>query len=248
MKQVPLTVFLALAVLAGAAFAGEDNSILVELYTSQGCSSCPPADALLTKLTQRKGLIAVSLPITYWDMLGWKDTLATQANTERQKHYSEMLGRGGVYTPQIVIDGLTDLLGSRKDADEAAIALRAKALAGTEPQARLQLRLGATALHLGIAAAHGAKPPAATIWLAIVRPSAHVKITGGENAGHVVSYRNVVVGLKPLGEWNGRALSLDLPRSVVGASGDDAVAVIVQQGGYGAILGATPLTGTTPEN
>jgi hypothetical protein len=99
MKPPLLAVLLASAVLAGAAtsaVAGESRPILVELYTSQGCSSCPPADALLAKLAKRKGLIAVSLPITYWDMLGWKDTLASEANTSRQKAYAAATGRGGV--------------------------------------------------------------------------------------------------------------------------------------------------------
>src|SRR5436305_12749827 len=99
--------------------------IVVELYTAQGCSSCPPADALLGQLANRKDLLALSLPVTYWDMLGWRDTLASEANTKRQKAYSKELGRGGIYTPQMIIDGTTDVVGSREQNVAAAIAARA---------------------------------------------------------------------------------------------------------------------------
>ncbi len=115
-----------LAVLAGPAAEAGDlaRPVVVELYTSQGCSSCPPADALLGKLAQRPGVIAISLPITYWDMLGWKDTLASDANTRRQKAYAAAMNHGGVYTPQIIVDGAIDVVGSRAANVEAAIAQR----------------------------------------------------------------------------------------------------------------------------
>ena len=102
---------------------------MVELYTSQGCASCPPADALMGKLAQRLGVIALSLPITYWDMLGWKDTLANDANTRRQKAYAAAMNHGGVYTPQIVVDGMVDVVGSRAANVDAAIAQRRAAIA-----------------------------------------------------------------------------------------------------------------------
>ena len=109
----------------GAACAGEPpRPIVVELYTSQGCSSCPPADALLGRLAQRRDVLALSLPVTYWDMLGWKDTLASPGNTSRQKAYAAALGRGGVYTPQIVVDGVNDVVGSRENDVEAAVTAR----------------------------------------------------------------------------------------------------------------------------
>ena len=110
-----------MALAAAAAQAGEGHPVVVELYTSQGCSSCPPADALLARLAKRKDLITMSLPITYWDMLGWKDTLASEANTRRQKAYASALGRGGVYAPQMIIDGTADVVGSRVDEVQDAI-------------------------------------------------------------------------------------------------------------------------------
>src|ERR1051325_8257849 len=90
----------------GAPEALSRRPVVVELYTSQGCSSCPPADALLGQLSARKDILALSLPITYWDMLGWKDTLASEANSRRQKAYARVLGRGGVYTPAMIVDGM----------------------------------------------------------------------------------------------------------------------------------------------
>jgi len=130
---------------ASAAGAGETvRPIVVELYTSQGCSSCPPADALLGRLAQRPGVIALSLPITYWDMLGWKDTLATEANTRRQKAYAAAMGHGGVYTPQIIVDGVVDVVGSRAANVEAAIAQRRATVAVAVSLAR------AETAHLGL--------------------------------------------------------------------------------------------------
>src|SRR5690242_17489533 len=99
--------------------------VVVELFTSQGCSSCPPADAILGQLAGRKDVIALSLPITYWDMLGWKDTLATDADTKRQKAYAQVMWRGGVYTPQIIVDGVNDVVGGRDAQIETTITARA---------------------------------------------------------------------------------------------------------------------------
>src|SRR3954471_16694809 len=105
----------ALTALALPAVAGSPpdsktrRPVLVELYTSQGCSSCPPADALLGQLSTRRDVLAISLPVTYWDMLGWHDTLASETNTRRQKEYAKQLGRGGIYTPQMIVDGASDV-------------------------------------------------------------------------------------------------------------------------------------------
>jgi hypothetical protein len=242
MKPPLLAVLLASAVLAGAAtsaVAGESRPILVELYTSQGCSSCPPADALLAKLAKRKGLIAVSLPITYWDMLGWKDTLASEANTSRQKAYAAATGRGGVYTPQIIVGGVKDVVGSREDDVEAAID-------AAMPTANLPLSvdIGFTRmpqkLHVAIAAAPGVfskNQPNATIWLFRLRSTVTVRIGAGENDGRTVTYRNVVSDIKELGRWNGRAVSFDSPLAGAKTPPHDGVVMVLQQGGYGRVLG-----------
>jgi hypothetical protein len=109
---------------APAADAGGKRPVVVELFTSQGCSSCPPADAVIGHLADRKDVLALTLPVTYWDMLGWKDTLASDGNTRRQKAYAAAMGRGGVYTPQMIVDGATDVVGSREQAVDAAIVSR----------------------------------------------------------------------------------------------------------------------------
>ena len=125
---IPAVTFATLVV-APVAFAGSpeaptptDKPVVVELFTSQGCSDCPPADALLGELATRKDVIALTLPVTYWDMLGWKDTFASEANTVRQKAYAKAMGRSGVYTPQIIVNGKADIVGGRRDQVIAAIA------------------------------------------------------------------------------------------------------------------------------
>jgi hypothetical protein len=135
-RILPLALVFGLA--AGAAEAGATRPIVVELFTSQGCSSCPPADILLAKLTQKPGVIPLSLPITYWDMLGWKDTLASEANTHRQKAYATAMGHGGVYTPQMIVDGVSDVVGSRAAQIEAVIAERRAQMADARAQALAQ--------------------------------------------------------------------------------------------------------------
>ncbi len=287
MKRVFLAVLFLSAALAGAtanAFAGEGRPVLVELYTSQGCGACVPADKLLIKLAKRKGLIAVSLPITYWDMLGWKDTLASEANTRRQKAYAGAMGRGGVYTPQIVIDGVKDVVGSHEDLVEGAVeaaeearddaseaiadardalddasngdlpigvsafgALRRKTemlTARLPPSVDIGLKRMPQKLNVAIAAAPdvAAKNKLnATIWLLRLRSAVTVRIDAGENAGRTVTYRNVVSDIKELGRWNGRAVSIDLPRVDAKNPPHDGVVVVLQQGGYGRVLGAAYL-------
>jgi hypothetical protein len=208
------------------------HPVVVELYTSQGCSSCPPADALLGQLAGRKDVVALSFPVTYWDMLGWRDTLASEANTKRQKQYAKELGRGGVYTPQIIIDGLKDVVGSREQAVQAAIVARLAEAGGVPVDLdgnRQQVRI-----EVGSAPAAGRE---ATIWLLRVLPQATVSIGDGENNGRTITYRNVVRDIKAVGVWKGQPVSVTLPRAEAG-NPHDGIAVVVQQGGYGRVVGA----------
>ncbi len=224
-------VFLSLGVSSGASAGDGIRPVVVELYTSQGCSSCPPADALMGQLTQRPDLLAVSLPITYWDMLGWKDTLASPANTARQKAYSQMMGHGGIYTPQIIVDGLTDVVGSRDAQVKAAIAAREAHMSAVS----VLLKPDAHQVHVLIGAG---KPTDATVWVFHILTTATVNIGKGENEGRTMTYRNVVRDLKPVGSWKGQTLALDLPRHDPADPPHDAMAVVVQQGGYGRVIGA----------
>jgi len=230
-----IAVVLAAAALFPAAVAdagAAKRPVVVELYTSQGCSSCPPADAILGQLATRKDVIAMSLPITYWDMLGWKDTLASDADTKRQKAYAQAMWRGGVYTPQIIVDGVTDVVGGRDAQVEATIAARA----ADQQAVPVSVSADKRVVHVGVGAAD-VKDANATIWLFVVQPQATVTITDGENKGHTYTYHNIVREIRPLGIWKGQPFSLDLPRAeLLGAH--DSVVVAVQQGGYGRILGA----------
>ena len=261
-----------------SAFAGEAaRPIVVELFTSQGCSSCPPADLLLGKLAQRPGVIAISLPITYWDMLGWKDTLASEANTRRQKAYAAAMNHGGIYTPQIVVDGVVDVVGSRGANVEAAIAARRAAIQAAtatmvaradmarasadivraetaapvaaampappamparpaDPVVQVAVTQSPQEMHIDIGAAPGA--PNATVWMFHLRSAVSVNIASGENEGHTVVYHNVAGDVRALGIYKGRAMSLTLPRAAMAGLPHDGVAVIVQQDGYGHVIGA----------
>ncbi|HEY5049006.1 MAG TPA: DUF1223 domain-containing protein [Rhizomicrobium sp.] len=216
------------------AWANGKRPVVIELYTSQGCSSCPPADALLARLADRKDVLALSLPITYWDMLGWKDTLASEANTRRQKAYAEAMGHGGVYTPQMIVDGVNDLVGSREAAIEAAIDARAADLRD------VPVSLSALPHELRVAVGPGGeRGEVATIWIFEILGKATVAIHGGENDGRSMTYRNVVREVKAVGIWKGQQVSLDLPRQDLMSEPHDKVAVIVQEGGgYGRVIGA----------
>src|SRR6185295_14552297 len=126
--------------------------VVVELFTSQGCSDCPAADRIVTELAKRKDVIALSLPITYWDMLGWKDTLATEANTNRQKSYAKAMNRSGIYTPQVIIDGHLDIVGNQRDKVMAAVANRAVEIAYDQP-VNLTLAIASGRVEISIPAA-----------------------------------------------------------------------------------------------
>ncbi|HSC19089.1 MAG TPA: DUF1223 domain-containing protein [Rhizomicrobium sp.] len=224
-----------LTLLTSSASGGETQPrrpVVVELYTSQGCSSCPPADALLGQLASRKNILAMSLPVTYWDMLGWRDTLATEANTQRQKAYAKQLGRGGVFTPEIIVDGMTDIIGSREQSVEGAIAAKA-----ADVQA-VPIRLAANHEQIRVAVGGAPQPVgAATIWLFGILPQASVSIHNGENDGRTLTYRNVVRHIRAVGNWKGQPVNLTLARTEAGAP-RESIAVVLQQGGYGRVIGA----------
>jgi hypothetical protein len=230
-----LLVWAGLLLATGASHAGDAPArpIVVELFTSQGCDSCPPADAVLAQLADRKDLIALTLPVTYWDMLGWRDTLASDANTRRQKGYAEAMGHGGVYTPEMIVDGITDTVGNKQQTVDAAIAERM----GDPDLAHVTLRAAPDAIHIAVAPASAPLAGDATIWLFDVMSKATVKVGAGENGGHTLFYRNVVRDMKSVGLWKGQSFSVSLPAGDA-PKGYDSIAVIVQQGGYGRILGA----------
>ena len=231
---------LVFTVVLGSPIAPADTSrpIVVELFTSQGCSSCPPADAYLGELAARDDVIALSLPVDYWDYLGWKDTLATPAFTQRQRAYAHRLNLRSVYTPQIVVDGVTDAVGSRRGHVERAIELRGDMLGNARVPVTFAQAGTAIAIRVG-----AGEPPKdeATLWLVRYNRATTVEIERGENAGNTFTYANVVRELTPIGMWNGDPLEMKLPKASLSAPGYDGCAVILQEDGPGPVLGAARL-------
>ena len=205
------------------------TTTVVELYTSQGCSSCPPADAFLHELAKQDDVIALALHVDYWDYIGWKDEFANPAYTERQKAYARMAGSRTVYTPQMVIGGVDHVIGTRPEQVAAKLTEHMMKAAAVDVSAT---RSGNTAT-VTLAAAPDATE-AMVIQLVTYKPSATVDIKRGENAGKTLTYANVVTSWTALDAWNGKApltLTADIP------NGEPAV-VIVQRQGPGPIMAA----------
>jgi hypothetical protein len=183
-----------------------DRPIVVELFTSQSCSSCPPADALLEELSRsRADVLPLDMHVTYWDHLGWKDRYSLEAATERQRQYGRSLGAGQVYTPQMVIDGRIDAVGSNRRAVLDAIGAAAAARKGGVPVA-----VTPAGDKLRIEAGQGQGE--ATLWL-VGFDARHVTSVGaGENAGRTLTEVNVVRSLKPVAAWRGAALDFTVAR------------------------------------
>jgi hypothetical protein len=225
---------LVLMVFATAASAAETRPVVVELFTSQGCSSCPPADALLGELAKRRDVVALGFHITYWDGAQWRDPLSRPEATERQQAYDDALTRGQIYTPQMVIEGTEDVVGSDRSLVLAALD-KAKPIAAAAVTFAPDRR--SVAISAGIA-------PAGTGVLVARYVLKHTtQVKGGENAGRAATDINAVTSLKMIGDWTGKAESLPIepPRDGEG------LAVLVQ-GPDGRFLGAasTEAPATSP--
>jgi hypothetical protein len=211
---------------------------VVELFTSQGCSSCPPADALLKTLSDDPSIIALSLPVDYWNYLGWKDTFASQRNSERQRNYARARGDGAIYTPQAVVNGLVPVNGASKDAIEQAIDTTSKSAGPKQIPVRFWPERNTLNFAIGAeAAGHDARE--ATIWLGVVQMSGSVPIKNGENAGKTLTYTNIVRELTPIGIWKGQPLKVQLPRAALMQADAQKIVVLMQEGRSGPIIGAT---------
>ena len=217
--------------------AQKQPKAVVELFTSQGCSSCPAADALLKRMTLRGDIIPLSLNVDYWDHLGWKDTLASPKNSSRQKAYAKALSSGNVYTPQVVVNGAAQAIGSNEAEVQKAIEATTRDGAAKGVTIEAHAVNGKIVVEVGEAVA-GAAERSATVWLATVEPKVYVEIKHGENRGRKLGYYNVVRELSPAGMWSGKAMTLELPLGAVAQPGARHV-VIVQVGDVGRILGAT---------
>jgi hypothetical protein len=228
-----LAALVAWAGFAGAAEAKPPRAV-IELFTSQGCSSCPPADALLAKLATDADLIALSLPVDYWDRLGWKDTFAKHAFTERQAAYANVRGDGEVYTPQAVVNGTKHAIGSQRGAINAAVAGSASRLS-----VPVSVTRAADVLQVSVGAGVEASPARATLVLLPYLGARDVAIGRGENARRTITYTNIVRDIVALGEWNGKPIARTIP--LKDYKNYDGLVVLLQAGSPGnpgAILGA----------
>jgi hypothetical protein len=221
-----------------ATVATAETRGVIELFTSQGCSSCPPADELIGKLADDPTLVAISLPIDYWDYLGWKDTLAKPAHTARQRGYAQARGDRAVYTPQVVVNGTVHVQGSDKEAIDHAIA-QTRQQPGTL-SVPVTLQVSADRVNVNVAASEAARS-GGEIWLCALTKAIPVAIGRGENRGNTITYHNVVRRWLKLADWNGNARSFNVPLSDIETENTSELAVLVQAGDVskpGRMLGA----------
>jgi hypothetical protein len=218
--------------------ADSHNTAVLELFTSQGCSSCPPADALLGELAEKPGFVALSYSVDYWDYLGWRDTLGSAANSDRQREYAVARGDGRVYTPQIVVDGIAHANGADEQAIQAAVAAASVRLAKVRVPVSMRGEGDTLVIDVG-AAPENSDMRAATVWLAIAKEVEKVEVARGENRGRDLSYHHPVRELTPIGMWHGEAMTLRLPLKELKTMGGDCLFALLQVENAGPILGAS---------
>ncbi|WP_246660402.1 thioredoxin family protein [Nitratireductor sp. XY-223] len=222
---------------ATLATAGDKAPVgVVELFTSQGCSSCPPADAVLGELVGQGNVVALSYHVDYWNYLGWEDTLSSKQSTDRQYDYARSLGRKSVYTPQVVVNGRDHLNG----ADKRGINRKVDAFAGGGRglSVPIEASLDGDKMKINIGAGQGK----ANVILVYFDRENTIDIRRGENRGRNLTYWNSVRDIQTVAMWEGEAVELDLPVSVISGDGYDGCAILLQtmksKGVPGAIIGA----------
>jgi hypothetical protein len=224
------------AIFATRLGASPPRPVIIELFTSQGCSSCPPADAFLDELKSSQGVIAMSFNVDYWDYLGWRDTLASPAFSQRQYDYAKTRGDMDVYTPQIVVDGTTHFVGSNRPVVKAAI----DRSLGSSRATWIPMTLSGDSQAIKIAVdavPNGMHAPDATVWFMAIAPQVAVKIERGENSGREIAYSNVVRKLVPAGMWRGEALSINLPKADLMVDGCKGCVALLQTHSVGPVIG-----------
>ncbi|MCF2872198.1 DUF1223 domain-containing protein [Octadecabacter sp. G9-8] len=209
-----------------------DGPVVVELYTSQGCSSCPPADEMMHSLAQRSDVIPLALHVDYWDYIGWADSFADPAHTRRQNQYAHVAGASSIYTPQMIIGGQDHVIGT-KPMDVADLIQRHN---GVQTGTQIALRRSGDRLQITGQTAQ-ALPSGTVVQVVRFSPQETVDIRRGENAGRTLSYANIVTEWNTVGQWSGRG-ALDM---TVGLTGASPVVVIVQQPGPGAVMATAVL-------
>jgi hypothetical protein len=230
----------ALVILAWPARAEEDRPVVVELFTSQGCNSCPPADAYLGKLARRPSLLTLAFHVDYWNYIGWTDPFARPWATARQRGYQRSLNQPYIYTPQMVVDGAAQGIGSEPATIDALIRAAQEKPASPHPDLALRWREdGALLVDVGA----GESPPKipADIWLIGYDRPHETSVPRGENAGQTLTDYQVVRSYRKLGGWPGWSLELIVPSAEITALGNGGIAVLVQSGELGPILAAATI-------
>ena len=222
-----LAVAVALALLLAKTPAWAQHPVVVELFTSEGCSSCPPADALLAEFAAQPGMLALSYHVDYWDRLGWKDPFSSAAATARQRRYADELGIDTVYTPQIVVDGRWQAVGSDRAAVSQAI------LAARRAPASLLVSLAVDQGRARVTVAPGLGEAAGAVLLVGFDRSRTDRVARGENAGRTLAHADVVRGIAEIGRFDGKAATFAAP---IGWPADRLAAIV--QAADGRILGA----------
>lgn len=221
---------LAALLLAPAPGMAGDHPVVVELFTAQGCPSCPPADVFLAELAARDDVIALSLHVDYWDYIGWEDTFARPENTARQRGYARAQGHKMVYTPQMIINGRDYVVGTHRT---DVIELIDRHLAQAPDGITLDMARDGDTLRLTARAETPRETPL-VVQLARITPEARVEIKRGENAGRMARYVNIVTGMARLAEWDTHApLSVTFPAPQPGQG-----VVLIQEGEFGPVVAA----------
>lgn len=221
----------AATLVGGAANADEKPLVLIELFTSQGCNSCPPADALLAELAERDDVLPLALHVDYWDYIGWKDKFARPEHTARQKAYAHVAGASTIYTPQMVVGGTDHVVGYKP----MRVADYMKAHEATLSDVEVQAEIVDGTMQIKCIVKDGVTMPK-EINVDVVRfnPSETVDIKHGENAGETISYANIVTGWERLAKWDGQGV-LEVDTAM---AGDGPMALILQEPGPGRVLAA----------
>lgn len=231
---------LATAALVGPAGAGESKQPkgVIELFTSQGCSSCPPADIVFGEIADKGDVVALAYHVDYWDYLGWRDTLASPENTARQKDYMRAFGSRSVYTPQAVINGRTHVNGSNRLAIEGAFAESGGLPVG------VSVKRAGDSMVIEVGESSGATQKAHVL-LVYYDHATPIAIRDGENRGRTLYYWNPVTGIQTAGIWHGAVARFEMPVSEIAKKGTGGCAVLLQvvgkDGAPGPILGAATI-------
>lgn len=228
------------AVFASAQSRAADRPLaVVEMFTSQGCSSCPPADAVLLDLSRRKDIVALGFHVDYWDYLGWKDTLGSRAYSDRQHNYARSFGNRTVYTPQAVLNGRVHVNGAEPRLIDEALADLVRSEGGLRVDIAIEMTVNSVVIQTGAAEGQADEAHLVLVYFDDETP---VTIERGENHGKTITYANVVTDIRTVGMWHGEPERYELPKSEMTRHGHGGCAVLLQSvspdGLPGAIIGA----------